>query len=69
MGVIYKHTNLVNGKIYIGQTKYTVERRIGTMPEKAYSHSKEFSNDIKKYGWENFKTEILEDNLSKEDLN
>lgn len=28
MGIIYKITNSINGKVYVGQTKYTVQHRI-----------------------------------------
>lgn len=59
---IYKYTNLINGKVYIGQTKHTLEERAinGTN----YKGSTHFYNAIQKYGWDNFKPEILEDDLS-----
>lgn len=64
---IYKYTNLINGKIYIGQTKNTLEQRAinGTN----YKGSTYFYNAIQKYGWNNFKPEILEDNLTLEEAN
>lgn len=59
--VIYKITNLVNNKIYIGQTS-NFELRI-----KQHMNSVNFKNvnmpikhAIIKYGWNNFKTEIIE---------
>ncbi|MBQ9441872.1 MAG: GIY-YIG nuclease family protein [Selenomonadaceae bacterium] len=57
MAVIYKITNLENGKIYVGQT-VQFEKRM-----KQHQHSKKTGVDaaIKKYGWENFSVEILEE--------
>lgn len=62
-GYIYKTTNLVNGKIYIGQHKYEgkVKNYIGsgTLLQKA----------IKKYGKEKFKIQIIEICYSLKELN
>ncbi len=58
-GYIYKITNKVNGKSYIGQTRYTVEFRW-----KQHQFKKDnchFHNAIKKYGVDNFTVEILEE--------
>lgn len=58
-GIIYKITNKVNGKSYIGQTRYTVEFRW-----KQHQHKKDntyFHNAIHKYGVDNFTVEILEE--------
>ena len=57
-GIIYKITNKVNGKSYIGQTRYTIEFRW-----KQHQHKNDntyFHNAIHKYGIENFSIEILE---------
>lgn len=64
---IYCHTNKLNGKKYIGQTKQSLERRFEN--GKAYKNCVLFYNAIQKYGWENFEYEILETNLSLEDAN
>jgi len=64
---IYCHTNKLNGKKYIGQTKQSLERRFEK--GRAYKHCVLFHNAIQKYGWENFEHEILETNLSLEDAN
>nr|DAY45730.1 MAG TPA: intron associated endonuclease [Crassvirales sp.] len=58
-GIIYKITNKVNNKSYIGQTRYTIEFRW-----KQHQHKKDntyFHNAIKKYGVSNFNIEILEE--------
>lgn len=61
-GKIYKYTNLINGMIYIGQTKQTLEQR-------DYKHQTQlkdnsyFHRAIKKYGRENFSLELIEDNI------
>lgn len=58
-GYIYKITNKVNGKSYIGQTRYTVEFRW-----RQHQHKKDntyFHNALYKYGIENFTVETLEE--------
>lgn len=59
--IIYKTTNIVNGKIYIGQDKYNNPSYIGS--------GKILNLTIKKYGLENFKKEVIEECESKELLN
>jgi beta-1,4-mannosyl-glycoprotein beta-1,4-N-acetylglucosaminyltransferase len=55
---IYKTTNLVNGKIYIGQCK----RRVGA--DRYIGSGKLLQGAIKKYGRINFVREIIEDGIS-----
>lgn len=56
--VIYKATNLINGKMYIGKT-YNFEKR---KREHLYDIDNElpFHRALKKYGFENFKWEIID---------
>ena len=61
--IIYKHINKINKKVYIGQTCLDPERRWRTNGE-GYKDSPKFYNAIKKYGWDNFEHEIIEDNLN-----
>lgn len=64
--IIYKHTNKINGKCYIGQTKQNATVRwangLGYNP---YNSPKNcvFWNAIKRYGWDNFIHEIIEKNI------
>lgn len=67
-GKIYKYTNLINRKIYIGQTRQTLEQRdykhISQLNDNTYFH-----RAIKKYGRENFSLELIEDNIPLDLLN
>jgi hypothetical protein len=60
-GVIYKTTNLINGKIYIGQDKRNNPKYLGS--------GVLLRKSIEKNGKENFKKEILEECSSQEELN
>lgn len=61
MMIVYKTTNLINGKIYVGQDRYNNVLYLGSglLLHKA----------IKKYGIENFSKEIIEECFSEKDLN
>ena len=70
--LIYKATNIKNNKVYIGQTVKPLSYRISEHKHRfnnTNSHNK-FYNAIKKYGWDNFIWEIIEesDNWTKEEL-
>lgn len=58
---IYKTTNIINGKIYIGQEKGNDPKYLGS--------GKILTMAIKKYGFENFKKEILQECENQEELN
>ena len=68
-GVIYKITNKINGKIYIGQTKNSFKIRYKYNFEK-YTTNYLIKKDLKKYGIENFEiNEEFDFANSKEELN
>ena len=63
--IVYKITNLLNGKIYVGQTIRTLERRFKEHTEADSLIGKA----IRKFGIENFSSEILETCQTKNQLN
>ena len=54
---VYKITNNINGKVYIGQTNNFKRRMQEHKHDKRRNHP--IHNAIKKYGWENFTAEAL----------
>ena len=60
--VIYKITNTVNGKLYIGQTvdfHRRVNEYVNRNPERSASSKYSIMEAIQKYGVDNFKFEII----------
>jgi len=63
-GIIYKHTNKINGKSYIGLTTRSMEERLKQHLKSAENGDKfKFQRAIRKYGIENFSSEIIENNI------
>ena len=58
---IYKHTNKINGKVYIGQTCQAPEDR--WQNGNGYRSCPKFWAAIEEYGWHSFIHEIIEDNI------
>ena len=54
MGFIYKITNNINGKFYIGKTSRTINWRFSTHKSASISPKDYFHRPLKKYGVENF---------------
>ena len=68
---VYKITNIINNKVYIGQTIRPVEKRIrrhfnDAIKNKLDTH---FARAIRKYGTENFVWEIIDEAKNQEELN
>lgn len=61
MYTLYKHT-CPKGRVYIGITSQNVKTRWGNGSN--YKGNTYFTRAIKKYGWENFKHEIIATNLT-----
>lgn len=59
--VIYKHTNIITNKIYIGKTVQDPNRRWrkNNKSLNAYVNNKYLTRALTKYGWINFTSEIL----------
>jgi group I intron endonuclease len=70
LGIIYKATNKVNGKVYIGQTVQFLEKRIYRHKYDAFERvaSTVFCKALRKYGITQFIWEIIEQCCSKEEL-
>lgn len=58
-GIIYKVTNKLNGKVYIGKTFRTLKERWKDHVKKSNSKKFHFYNAIQKYGKESFDLEII----------
>jgi group I intron endonuclease len=62
-GIIYKVTNLTNGKVYIGQTTYSLGKRMREHNYHAVNYNKTnvvFYQAIKKYGEDNFNWTVID---------
>ncbi len=71
--IVYKATNLLNGKIYIGKTNKNLDQykllHIKAALKNIDNKKRYFYNAIRKYGPQNFKWDILGYCESKEELN
>lgn len=65
MYYIYKFTNNINQKVYIGQTNNIENRKRNhkseSFNERANGYNLPFHAAIRKYGWDNFNFEVLEE--------
>lgn len=64
MAYIYQITNQINGKIYVGKTEFSIEKRFKEHCDDAYREAKEkrpLYAAMRKYGIENFHIELLEE--------
>ena len=64
MGLIYKITNDINGKIYIGKTEFSIEKRFKEHCQDAFRERCEkrpLYAAMRKYGIEHFHIELIEE--------
>ena len=66
-GWIYRLTNLIRNKAYIGQTD-DFKRRMREHKNCKNIHNSYVDRSIRKHGWHNFKVEIIIDDVPEEDL-
>jgi group I intron endonuclease len=67
-GCVYKFTNKVNGKVYIGKT-IDFKRRKKEHRRSAKNPKHYFGRALRKHGFDNFEIEILIDNISEDKMN
>ena len=66
MGIIYKYTNLVNGKVYIGQTIQELKERhskhisVAFGKENGHGYNYLIHKAFRKYGVDNFSLEVID---------
>lgn len=70
MYYIYKLTNLITNKVYIGKTTQTLEQRLNEHAIYASdeNHKTHLANSIRKHGIENFKIESIDTANTEEEL-
>ena len=68
---IYKATSITTGKVYIGQSCQTLEKRMHQHLSRAmtnYDPSNHFHNAIRKYGFLDFVFQVIEDNIISDEV-
>ena len=60
-GIIYKITNLLDGKVYVGQTVQKLSRRLCQHRNEKRTDNSLIDKAIQKYGWKNFSHEVIEE--------
>lgn len=69
--LIYKATNKINGKVYIGQTRCSLTKRRNEHCQDAKHHRdncRRFCHAIRKYGPKNFEWEVIYESNNKKDI-
>ena len=70
MAFIYKITNDINDKIYVGKTEFSIEKRFAEHCKDAFKRTEEHRplyNAMRKYGIEHFHAELIEETNSPEE--
>jgi group I intron endonuclease len=67
--IIYKCTNTINNKIYVGKTEKSLERRIrGHIANAKHGTNYHFHNALRKFGSDNFRWETIDTARTREEL-
>ena len=66
---VYKITNLINNKVYIGQTSKSIDARFNRHWKEKNSYDRYLHRALRKYNKCDFKIETLANAFNKEDLN
>lgn len=67
--IIYKITNIQNNKVYIGQTKETLQQRFSRhMGYQSVEHDSKFYRAVRKYGRNNFTIEQIDEAFTQDEL-
>ena len=65
--IVYRYTNTVNGKMYVGITKQGSLKRRVRGRHRGYKGCSHLYSAIEKYGWDSFAKEIIAYGLTKEE--
>ena len=70
-GIIYKHVNKLNNKVYIGSTIQSANRRWRKSDNTfaSYKQCSAFYNALKAHGWDSFESSVLEELVPIDKLN
>lgn len=67
--IIYRVKNKISGKVYIGQSIHTLEKRKDTHLKSIETGKSKFYKALKSYGVDNFQWEVIDTATTKEELN
>lgn len=65
---VYIHKLKVDGRVYVGQTSSSMEKRAGSNGYR-YKYCPKFWHAIQKYGWESFEHILIKDELTLDEAN
>jgi len=70
MGLVYKITNKVNGKLYVGKTEKSLAERVSVhLKHVKKGVNRPLYDSIRHHGWGSFLAEVIEANIPKDNLN